>query len=273
MTADSITPVPIPAIIPAFRDPDMLARCLAHLEAQSLPVAACVIDNSQENRLYTRAINLGLRQNLATTSPYFLLLNQDMLLAPTAVAEMVRLMEDRQQAGIVMPLHLDEDRPDHVTCGGTERAFPLGLHYSGPLQAFSADRELPWANGAALLLRKVMVQEIGLLDERMRFLCSDVDYSFTARARGWEVWLSAKARGFHKPKASRVSSTAPIELVKCDDVLAFADKWLTGDLYRSLASEGRELTPDSVQRSVFELKQLRSSIVDELARTNQRPLA
>jgi GT2 family glycosyltransferase len=267
-----MTAVPIPAIIPAFRAPDMLARCLAHLEAQSLPVTACVIDNSQENRLYTKAINLGLRQNLATASPYFLLLNQDMLLAPTAVAEMVRLMEERQQTGIVMPLHLDEDRPDHVTCGGTQRAFPLGLHYSGPLHAFSTDLELPWANGAALLLRKTMIQEIGLLDERMRFLCSDVDYSFTARARGWEVWRSSKAHGFHKPKTSMVSSTPALELVKCEDVLAFADKWLTGDLYRRLAVEGPELTEDAVQLTVQELKQLRISIAHELGRTNQRPI-
>jgi GT2 family glycosyltransferase len=96
-----MTAVPIPTIIPAFRDPEMLARCLAHLEAQSLPVAACAIDNSQENRLYTRAINLGLRRNLATASPYFLLLNQDMLLAPTAVDEGSELTPDSVQRSLL----------------------------------------------------------------------------------------------------------------------------------------------------------------------------
>jgi GT2 family glycosyltransferase len=262
-----MSPAPIPTIIPAYRDPDILARCTEHLAAQSHPVSICIIDNNQENRLYTRAINLGLRENLGTASPYFLLLNQDMLLAPTAVAEMVRLMEEREKIGIIMPLHLDPDAPDHVTCGGTERAFPLGQHYSGPLQAFSLDRELPWANGAALLLRKSMVQDIGLMDESMRFLCSDVDYSFTARARGWEIWLSAQARGYHKPNASLVSAAAAIELVKCDDVLAFADKWLTGDLYRRLAVEGPTLTPESVAQSLHDLRQLRTSIADEIARS------
>ncbi|MDA0704225.1 MAG: glycosyltransferase family 2 protein [Proteobacteria bacterium] len=257
---------PIPAIIPAYRAPEMLARCVEHLAAQSHPVSACIVDNSRENRLYTRAINIGLRENLGTASPYFLLLNQDMLLAPTAVAEMVGLMEARERIGIVMPLHLDPDAPEHVTCGGTERAFPLGQHYSGPLHAFSIDRELPWANGAALLLRKSMVQDIGLLDECMRFLCSDVDYSFTARARGWQVWLSVQARGYHKPNASMVSSATALELVKCDDVLAFADKWLTGGLYRRLAVEGPALTPASVEESLRELRQLRSSIADEIAR-------
>jgi Fe2+ or Zn2+ uptake regulation protein len=69
-----------------------------------------------------------------------------------------------------------------------------------------------------------------------------------------------------------VSSTPAIELVKCDDVLAFAGKWLTGDLYRRLAIEGPELAPDTVQRNLDELRQLRSSIVDELERTKQRQI-
>lgn len=231
---------------------------------QSRPTAPLIIDNSVENRLYTRAINIGLRQSLAGEASYYLLLNQDMLLAPTAVAEMVQLMESNERIGIVMPLHLDPDMPENVTCGGTERAFPLGQHYLGPIGAFT-DRELPWANGAALLLRKSLVQEIGLLDESMRFLCSDVDYSFSARARGWQVWLAAKAHGYHKPNASLAGSVDALELVKCDDVLAFAEKWLTGGLYRRLAIEGPQLTPAAVESTLTEINQIRASILERLA--------
>lgn len=257
---------PIPAIIPAFRAPEMLARCIDHLAAQSRPTTPVVIDNSQKNRLYTRAINIGLKQSLAGDSPYYLLLNQDMMLLPTAVAEMIRLMERDQRIGIVMPLHLDPDDPRQVTCGGTESAFPLGLHYLGSIDAFTQDRELPWANGAALLLRKEMVQEIGLLDESMRFLCSDVDYSFTARARGWKIWLSVKARGYHKPNASVAIEPSPLELVKCDDIIALADKWLTGELYRRLAAEGATLTPQYLADKMNELRRMREDISRKLGR-------
>lgn len=257
---------PIPAIIPAYRAPEMLARCLEHLSAQSRPIMPVVIDNSLENRLYTRAINIGLKQSLAGDAPYYLLLNQDMMLLPTAVAEMVRLMEHDPKIGIIMPLHLDPGDPRQVTCGGTESAFPLGLHYLGPIDAFTQDRELPWANGAALLLRKEMVQEIGLLDESMRFLCSDVDYSFTARARGWKVWLSVKARGYHKPNASVATEPSPLELVKCDDIIALADKWLTGGLYRRLAAEGATLTPQYLADKMDELKRMREDISRKLTR-------
>ena len=257
---------PIPAIIPSYRAPEMLARCLDHLAAQSRPTTPLIIDNNLENRLYTRAINIGLRQSLAGDSPYYLLLNQDMLLMPTAVAEMIRLMESDPRMGIVMPIHLDPGDPRQVTCGGTEDAFPLGLHYSGSIDAFSEDRELPWANGAALLLRKGMVQEIGLLDESMRFLCSDVDYSFTARARGWKVWLSVKAQGYHKPNASMAIDASPLELVKYEDIITLADKWLTGDLYRRLAREGAMLTPQFLADKMNELRRLREKISRKLER-------
>jgi hypothetical protein len=255
---------PIPAIIPAYRAPELLARCIEHLAAQTRATVPLVIDNNVENRLYTRAINLGLKQSLAGDAPYYLLLNQDMMLRPTAVAEMVRTLESDPRIGIVMPLHLDPENPSHVTCGGTEAAFPLGQHYMGALEAFTADRELPWANGAAMLLRKEMVQEIGLLDESMRFICSDVDYSFSARARGWKVWLSAKAHGLHKPGASIADAASPLELVKCDDILAFAAKWLTGDLYRRLASEGPALTPDLVAQKIGQIRGLREGIARKL---------
>lgn len=258
---------PIPAIIPAYRAPELLARCIEHLAAQTRPTVPVVIDNNVENRLYTRAINLGLKQSLAGDAPYYLLLNQDMMLQPIAVAEMIRVMESDPRIGIVMPLHLDPDDTNHVTCGGTEGAFPLGQHYMGTLDAFTQDRELPWANGAAVLLRKEMVQEIGLLDDSMRFLCSDVDYSFTARARGWKVWLSTKARGFHKPGASIAHAPSPLELVKCDDILAFAEKWLTGNLYRRLAREGRELTPEVVTAKIDEIRALRADIARKIGQS------
>ncbi|MDI1263958.1 MAG: glycosyltransferase family 2 protein [bacterium] len=256
----------IPAIIPAYRNPDALARCLDHLSSQTWPVIPHVIDNSENNRLYTLAINEGLKQFLNHPCEHFLVLNQDMFLAADAVAEMVRLMELRRDTGIIMPLHLDPDDPRQVTCGGTEDAFPLGLHYLGPIDAFSEDRELPWANGAALLLRKEMVRDIGLLDASMRFFCSDVDYSFTARARGWKVWLSVKARGFHKPNASMKTEVSSLELVKCDDIIALADKWLTGDLYRRLASEGATLTPQFLADKMSELRRMREEIRQKLDR-------
>jgi alpha-L-fucosidase len=76
----------------------------------------------------------------------------------------------------------------------------------------------------------------------MAFLASDSDYCFTARSRGWEVWLAAQARGFHKPHAA-ISADRELELRKLKDVLYFANKWLTGELFRNLADASEETDP------------------------------
>jgi hypothetical protein len=45
-----------------------------------------------------------------------------------------------------------------------------------------------------------------------------------------------------------------ISRVKCEDAIYFANKWLTRDLYRSLAFEGDRLTRMRVQTAVENLK-------------------
>jgi GT2 family glycosyltransferase len=105
-----------------------------------------------------------------------------------------------------------------------------------------------------MLLRTKMVREIGFLDKNMRFICSDSDYSFTARARGWKVKVSHMAHLYHSSGSSDTVADGFISRVKCEDAIYFANKWLTGDLYRSLAFEGDRLTRMRVQTAVENLK-------------------
>jgi len=100
-----------------------------------------------------------------------------------------------------------------------------------------------------------MVQEIGLLDRNLIFFASDSDYSFTARSRGWQVWRIAKAKGVHDLHgAGGATDNLAIELLKLNDLLYFSKKWLTGESFREMAYEGRQLTPEIIANLVSELK-------------------
>lgn len=174
----------IPAVIPFFRHRDKLDRCLTHLARQTRPVEPVVIDNNETNRYFTVAVNEGLRRSLASPSPYYLIMNQDMYLAEDAVERLVSFMEAHPRCGIASPLQLSTTSPGHVDFAGATEAFPLGFYLNGPRDSFREDREVHWAGGGCLMLRAETVREIGLLDPNMRFLGSDADYCFTARARG-----------------------------------------------------------------------------------------
>ena len=101
-----------------------------------------------------------------------------------------------------------------------------------------------------MLLRTAMLREIGLLDENMKFICSDADISFTARARGWQCLVVPSAFVEHELGGSASTTNTWLNKTKLEDQLYFARKWLTSDVYRSLAVEGQQLTPEFVHAHI-----------------------
>jgi len=107
-----------------------------------------------------------------------------------------------------------------------------------------------------------MIQEIGLLDENFVFLGSDSDYCFTARSRGWQVWRIAGARGIHEYGVSGVTADVDIEILKTKDMIHFGKKWLTGELYKEMAYEGKIYTPEIITRFMKQLRDAKSKLLN-----------
>ena len=263
----------VPVIIPYYKNKAQLDKCIAHLEVQTTPVDIFIRDNNVDNIYFTAAVNEGLKRYLNHDCRYMIILNQDMYLEPIAVQEMITFMDNHPKCGIGTPLQLHPENSNYVICAGSYEAFPFGRHQAGELSLFADDAELYWANGACMVLRKEMVQEIGLLDENFIFLGSDSDYSFTARSRGWEVWRISKARGVHEHGASGATSDLKIGVLKLNDMIYFGQKWLTGDLYKGLAYDGPEFTAKNINQTMNRLEQSKHSklelVVNQLAASDK----
>jgi len=244
----------VAVIIPFYREPDKLERCLAHLRAQTHPcVEVFVRDNSTDNIYFTAAVNEGLRRFiLDPTIHYLMILNQDAYLEPSAISVLTQFLERQPEAGVACPLQLDEHGV--VSWGGSLQSFPLGVHRGGPIETFQSPCETPWGNGAALMIKADVVREVGLLDRNMRFICSDVDYTLSVRARGWKVYLVPEARCQHSLSGS-AGGNLELEAIKLQDALYFARKWVSGDLYRSLAYEGPQLLRTQVRIEIRRFEQ------------------
>jgi len=259
----------IPVIIPFYKKQAQLDKCLRHLDRQTVDVEIFVRDNSNDNVYFTRAVNEGIRRFLDQDWRYIIALNQDMYLEPNAVEEMVKFMDSTPQCGIGSPLErLSSQAPGEALGGGLE-AFPLGIHRSGSIADLVKPEQIFWANGSCMIFRKAMIREIGLLDENFIFICSDSDYCFTARTRGWEVWRIGPAQGLHEHGASGATTNLEIELLKINDLLYFARKWLTGNLYKQIAYKGAECTGVQVQEEVNKFRQARSRIKELLSKQSK----
>jgi len=242
----------IPIVIPFYKAQDKLEKCIRHIEASTARNTEIFVrDNSNDNILFTAAVNEGLRKYAYREDvKYILIQNQDAYVAPDAIERLVEFMDGMPTCGISAPLQVAHDGHS-VTWGGSLNAFPYGVHHCETLDYYKTPLETYWANGASMMVRAELVREIGLLDKNMRFICSDVDFSFSARARGWRIAIVPSAVVEHSISSS-VGNDQNMELalVKEQDALYFAQKWLSGDLYRLLSYEGKNLSRLEIQKGI-----------------------
>ena len=71
-----------------------------------------------------------------------------------------------------------------------------------------------------MMLRRAMLDKIGLLDDTMRHVYSDSDICYVARSRGYDVWYEPRSRVLHK-----LGSSKTVTEWHQKDMIAFMKKW------------------------------------------------
>jgi len=260
--------MPVPIIIPFYKNRKQLDKCLEHLRNQTCSVQVYIHDNTEQNIYFTRAINIGLRYFLAQTptEPYVIILNQDMYLESQAVEEMVAFMDATPECGVGMPLQLSHEDPNEVIFGGGVAAYPIGTAGCGPRKEFQKNMQIRWASACCWIMRTRMMREIGLLDENMQLVGSDSDYCFTARSRGFQIWNIAKSAGIHEGGVSKAFGSPELQARKVLDMDYYARKWITGELYELLAHPD---VPSTREELIADIENIRDQVA-ELHRTHER---
>ncbi|MDO9450116.1 MAG: glycosyltransferase family 2 protein [Rugosibacter sp.] len=156
--------------------------------------------------------NAGIRAALASPNPpdYILLLNPDTIARPGAVKSLVDFMDSHPEAGIAGSRL--ENAAGGVDCSAHRMPSPLGeLNGSARLGMISRllqryvvsppirneAHECDWVSGASMIIRKEVLEEIGLMDEGYFLYFEEVDFCCRARAVGWSVWYVPESRVMH----------------------------------------------------------------------------
>jgi GT2 family glycosyltransferase len=163
---------------------------------------AADVEASPRNLGFAAGVNLALRR---TTAPWVLLLNSDAWPERGAVERLLECAERHPRAAAVAPRLL---RPD----GSLEQStwpFPsLRTAASSALRAgryawgHDQERAVDWAVGAALLLRRSALDDIGPLDDSLFMYAEDLDWCWRAHDAGWETWFTPAAVVRHVGNAS-----------------------------------------------------------------------
>jgi GT2 family glycosyltransferase len=164
-----------------------------------------------QNLGYTKANNIGINHS---RGKYILLLNPDTIVHQGALQALIDCAESHPEAGIIGAKLLNPDGsvqrsarsfPD-IGAGLFRNTFLGRLFPNNPfvrrylLTDFGYDevREVDWVSGAAMLVRRDLIERIGGLDERFWAYCEDVDLCWRAWQAGYKVLFCPNAVITHK---------------------------------------------------------------------------
>jgi len=158
------------------------------------------------NRGFAQANNLGIRQS---NGRYVLLLNPDTELCPGALPSLLTFMKNRPSAGAAGAHLLNPDHSLQVSCS----RFPTLLNefwrllhldvftdlarYSKETWLAATPQAVDVVKGAALLVRRDVVERVGLLDEGYFMYTEEVDWCRQIKDAGWEIYWVPTARVIH----------------------------------------------------------------------------
>jgi GT2 family glycosyltransferase len=166
------------------------------------------------NRGFAGGYNAGIGRALAGDAAYVLLLNNDALPAADALARLVAEAE-ASGAGLVTAKVYYAAAPRRVWTVGANFNVLLDLKDGGQGQIdagqWAAPRDVDFAPFCAILVRREVLEQVGLLDEGYFLYYEDLDYCRRARTAGWRIRLAADAHVYHDVSASSGGRDSPME--------------------------------------------------------------
>lgn len=143
--------------------------------------------------------NLGLQAAIAAQHDAVLLLNNDAIIEETAVAQLLTLLHDHPQLGMVGPELWDGDQM--LSAGGSDIGLTLATHQQQPLAAGEL-REVAYVPGTCIFIRTAVLQQIGLLDEAYFFGGEIADLCARAHKNGYRAAILGGTRAQHHVERS-----------------------------------------------------------------------
>jgi GT2 family glycosyltransferase len=174
------------------------------LEAVQERFPGVVAIRNEENLGFAGGNNIGMRAALDAGADYVLVLNNDTVTDERLVAELVAVASARPDAGTLCPLIRYVDPPDRIWYAGARfdpRAIHNGRHTGygeRDVGQYHTIRETGRATGAAMLVPRRVLEEVGLFDSKLFIQVEDVDISLRMRAAGYRILFVPTAIVWHR---------------------------------------------------------------------------
>ena len=248
-------------IIVNYNAGPLLRKCVDSLLACPLDIEIIVVDNASSdasldglqdlsqvcvirnpaNVGFAAACNIGVQ---ASSAPFLLFLNPDCFFQPDAIAPLLAGLQSGDRVGMVGGLLVNEDGTEQ---GGGRRAVPTP--WRSFVRAFNLQRfanrwpnlfcdfhlhkqplpdgpiEVEAISGACMLVKRDVMEDVGLWDEGYFLHCEDLDWCMRFRQKGWKILFVPDARISHALGACSQSRRVFVEWHKHKGMIRFYRKF------------------------------------------------
>jgi len=226
---DSKTPSSVAVILVNWNGYLLTQRCLLSLEKVSFDnFSVIVVDNGSEdgsfeklksefsfpiflknfkNLGFTGGNNTGIVYALEKGFDHVLLLNNDTVVTPDFIDELLKIELMEKNVGMVQPLILFHESPNIIWSAGGKFHKVLGMSktlgdrkaiHNYPLKV----KELDWATGCCILISSEVIKKVGSLESAFFAYFEDVDWSLRVREAGYQIYLAPDSIIYHEGSAS-----------------------------------------------------------------------
>jgi GT2 family glycosyltransferase len=242
------SPCQLAVILVNYQTRDDLRNCLASIfaSAQRTPYEVWVVDNASPDgsaamvaRYYPQVRLIALDRNVGfaranneairrSRTEFVLLLNPDTIVSDHAFDDAIDFLRATPSAGMVTCKLVKADGTLDLACRrsfpsafdgfcravGLSKLFPRSRRFARYNLTFldeNETQEVDAVNGAYMMVKRKIIDEVGLLDERYFMYMEDLDWCFRFRQKGWRIYYHPSRTVIHlKGQSGKKHSTKMI---------------------------------------------------------------
>lgn len=186
---------------------------------------------SEANLGFTGGNNLGLSHAIKTyNSDYFLLINNDTLVDPFFLSNLYQTIKANAKIGLVTPkIYFAKNYEYHKNtyektqkgrviwfAGGIIDWRNLIAYHRGvdevDRQQFDQISEVDFATGCCMLIKREVIESVGILDKKFFLYLEDVDFCCRAKKKGFTIIYQPQAFIWHKNASSSGGSGSHLQI-------------------------------------------------------------
>lgn len=146
--------------------------------------------------------NVGIKYALENGADYVLLLNNDTFVEPDFLSKLVEKDDQQKGIGILTPMITYYTEPEKIWSAGGNisniKASGFTFGHNQKAAEYEFDKFCTFASGCCMLIKKEVLEDVGLLDENYFLYLEDTDFSYRTITTGYKILYVGSAKVYHK---------------------------------------------------------------------------